>query len=713
MKKIFFYIESTIFLTSISFSQNWFIQNVSLTNSNLHSVDFVDENIGWAVGKDNTIFKTIDGGDTWINQSTNSNRIYSVDFIDENIGYVVGSANIRRTTDGGNTWIIQSIGTGQALYSVFFVNKDTGWAVGYPGKILKTTDGGINWISQMDTISEPLYSVYFLNDTIGFIAGSNLILKTTNSGQDWMVKSDNHSNSLRSIYFTDENTGYAVGSTYVPGWNHCILKSTDGGNSWSYVSIGTNLGWLNAVFFVNQDTGWVAGTGTDFRKTTDGGLSWIDQSLGLYGSDETLNSIDFVNNNIGWVVGGNGIIFKTTDSGNSWLCKSNLVTTADLNSVFFTDIQFGWIAGEDGTILHTTNSGSNWVKQSGPSTSDINSIYFIDKNLGWCAGVGLLKTTDGGSSWSSHHTYANLNSVYFVDSNNGWAVGKAGMLLKTTNGGENWFIKSSGTSEDLCSIYFIDSDIGWILGRNSFYVPGYGWFYDRRIMKSYNGGESWYYIYTHSYFGNNISVGDIYFIDQNTGWVCNPNYPLIKTTDGGNSWVEMNYEGGRTIQFINSDIGWIAGNEEGEIKKSTDGGLNWINQSTGVTVRLNSIFFLDESTGWAVGANGTILSTLFGSSVEDFENPNEFLLSQNYPNPFNPATTITYQIPQREFVTLKVYDILGREVATLVNEEKPAGSYEVEFNSHSVEGRNLTSGIYFYQLNAGGYSETKKMILLK
>ena len=96
-------------------------------------------------------------------------------------------------------------------------------------------------------------------------------------------------------------------------------------------------------------------------------------------------------------------------------------------------------------------------------------------------------------------------------------------------------------------------------------------------------------------------------------------------------------------------------------------------------------------------------------AVDDKENPvGNYKLLQNYPNPFNPTATIAYEIPQTGFVSLKVYDILGREVATLVNEEKPAGSYEVQFNASG-----LTSGIYFYQLKADGYSETNKMILLK
>ncbi|MCW8811723.1 MAG: T9SS type A sorting domain-containing protein [Ignavibacteriaceae bacterium] len=88
--------------------------------------------------------------------------------------------------------------------------------------------------------------------------------------------------------------------------------------------------------------------------------------------------------------------------------------------------------------------------------------------------------------------------------------------------------------------------------------------------------------------------------------------------------------------------------------------------------------------------------------------PSDFSLLQNYPNPFNPTTSLQYAIGSRQFVTLKVYDLLGREIATLVNEEKPAGEYEVEFNA-----TNLPSGIYFYQLNAGEFTEVKKMILLK
>ncbi len=121
------------------------------------------------------------------------------------------------------------------------------------------------------------------------------------------------------------------------------------------------------------------------------------------------------------------------------------------------------------------------------------------------------------------------------------------------------------------------------------------------------------------------------------------------------------------------------------ILKTTDGGVSWVKYISNIANNLNCIKFVNEQTGWIVGNSGIILKTTNGgvSFLEDdvvFNTPNEFLLAQNYPNPFNPITSLQYAIGSRQFVTLKVYDVVGREVATLVNEEKPAGEYEVEFN---------------------------------
>ena len=109
-----------------------------------------------------------------------------------------------------------------------------------------------------------------------------------------------------------------------------------------------------------------------------------------------------------------------------------------------------------------------------------------------------------------------------------------------------------------------------------------------------------------------------------------------------------------------------------------------------------------------LGMVGTIVASPVNGVDDEVNQPEKFQLSQNYPNPFNPTTNLQYAISSRQFITLKVYNLLGKEIATLVNEEKSAGEYKVEFN-----GNNLPSGIYFYELKAGNITQTKKMMLLK
>lgn len=132
--------------------------------------------------------------------------------------------------------------------------------------------------------------------------------------------------------------------------------------------------------------------------------------------------------------------------------------------------------------------------------------------------------------------------------------------------------------------------------------------------------------------------------------------------------------------------------------------------------------FIDSTTGYAVGENGIILKYLIETEDTYDSIITGFILYQNFPNPFNPVTKIKFTIPtsplnpspykgernRERLITLIVYDVLGKEIATLVNEEKPAGNYEVEFN-----GNGLTSGVYFYQLSADGFVQTKKMLMLK
>jgi hypothetical protein len=141
---------------------------------------------------------------------------------------------------------------------------------------------------------------------------------------------------------------------------------------------------------------------------------------------------------------------------------------------------------------------------------------------------------------------------------------------------------------------------------------------------------------------------------------------------------------------------------------------NWIVQDIipGQYVNLDSLPFIQIDPMSIPGLDTRLTNDIVSVTNEE-SFPSDYSLEQNYPNPFNPSTIIRYQIPEAGLVSLKIFDIVGNEVGTLVDEYKPAGSYEVEFNSHSDEGQNLTSGVYFYQLKVGSLIETKKMILMK
>ena len=179
---------------------------------------------------------------------------------------------------------------------------------------------------------------------------------------------------------------------------------------------------------------------------------------------------------------------------------------------------------------------------------------------------------------------------------------------------------------------------------------------------------------------------------------------ILKTTDGGVNWSPQitgtSYQL-YSVHFSDSNFGWAVGYDgnasSGIILNTTDGGINWNPTSNWSRYRFIFSSFADLNNGWAVGDNGAILHTTNGgvTFVEE-ENidkvPTEFLLSQNYPNPFNPSTKIRYSVPQSSNVTIKVFDILGNEIETLVNEEKPAGTYEITWYA-----ANLPSGVYFYQ----------------
>ena len=205
-------------------------------------------------------------------------------------------------------------------------------------------------------------------------------------------------------------------------------------------------------------------------------------------------------------------------------------------------------------------------------------------------------------------------------------------------------------------------------------------------------------------------------IDANTGYIGGSK--LFKTVNSGNSWSQMQdipqspYIYG--VEFLNEQTGFVSGS--GFLYKTTNGGTTWgVNSSLPTTNTINSIKFFDNNTGILIGDDGMILKTTNGggyylTEIVPINNsvPDEFILKQNYPNPFNPVTNINFSLPKEGFVSIKVYDVTGRMVKTLVNEVIETGNYTVTF-----DGSQFASGIYFYRLETNNFMETKRMMLVK
>jgi len=406
-------------------------------------------------------------------------------------------------------------------------------------------------------------------------------------------------------------------------------------------------------------------------------------------------------------------------------------TNQFLTSVYFVDSLYGWAVGDSGTIIHSNDGGINWVFQNSNTVYKIVDVFFLNRELGWASswntsnipfGTFLLKTTDGGQSWTSE-PYPDENlfmtTILFLDSLNGWMGGRPHALVKTTNGGLSWVQADIDTSIfaffPISSIKFYNSQYGYACG-GSFENVGLIW-------RTTNGGDKWFVI--EPGFAASEPILEIHIFDTLNVMGIGGDFEFlgvgtIRTTDGGLSW-EYEYIGipgaGVTLDFRNDNEAWTSLGGQQKFIYSLDSGATWIQIPTPDSAAIFDVIFPDSLHGFAVGNQGTILKYKppIVDALSDYDDviPNFFKLFQNYPNPFNPSTKIKFTIPNvvSSFslrTTLIVFDVLGNEIATLVNEEKPPGEYEVEWNAI-----DYTSGIYFYRFQTGSYRETKKLVILK
>jgi photosystem II stability/assembly factor-like uncharacterized protein len=672
-----------------------------------NSINVIAVTYGISIGES---MLTFDGGTTWSVQSAFPERPFrKVTFIGTT-GYAIGGGPTDKplkSTNGGLNWTSLASSIDTTKYGLKFIDASTGWMMGFGGFIQKTTNGGVTWVSQTNpaVTTKTIWSTDATDaNTVWASASDNTIIKSTNGGATYTLLPTifrPSTDDFRCIKFLITNSG---NTGFVLGERQRIARTTNGGATWDSV-YANNTGSVilyQLDFNPTNDIGLAVGTDGKILRTTNMGLTWATVTTAF---TDDFFSVKFADANTVYIGGKSGRILKSTDAGLTWNDISKRITSGTLKGVSFANNNVGFISGTSGFIAKTTNEGLTYIQQTSGVTTEFGNVKAVTPNVAYIAGYNgvILATTNGGTNWISQTSSAGTNDLLgidFLNTTTGFIGGEGGVVLKTTNGGTNWVALTPPEAGFLTwNMDFLNENTGYVCGS-----------LNGKVYKTTNSGQSWIQQLND---GSMIGMFAISFANEQTGYATGSAGKMYSTTNGGVNWTNSANLGQSIwgMDFANALTG-IAVGGGGYTFMTTDGGVTWNAPPRRTFNQLNAVHFNDDGNlAWTVGNLGLLLeydNPLVSVTQTGINVPDKFILTQNYPNPFNPSTVINYQLPVSGFVTLRVYDMMGREVYELVNADQQAGSYSVSFNA-----AKLSSGVYYYKIQAGEFIETKKMLLVK
>ena len=290
-------------------------------------------------------------------------------------------------------WIWQQSGTKSPIRDVEFLNRYTGYFCG-EGVIGKTTNAGENWtLLNHPATNKALYSINPVDSNVVYCVGMfETIIKSTNGGANWIVIRNGpwgSGHSYFSSYFINENTGW------IGGTGEKLFKTTNGGTTLDSVYLES---YMYDMYFKDSLDGVICGIGT-IHKTTNGGVNWIPANIQLYGHFYEFYKMTFVNDQYGWVIGNSNPVYRTTDFGSNWDSIGYVAGSSSTYCVHFSSQMIGWAGGSWGKFFKSTDSGFTWKRENTSTfTGYITSAYFYDDSVGWLVGNGgrIQHTTTSG-----------------------------------------------------------------------------------------------------------------------------------------------------------------------------------------------------------------------------------------------------------------------------------------------------------------------------
>ncbi len=680
------------------------------------------------------------------------------------------NASIFRSKDNGNTWIkvkdkvVSDIGLFQGIVAS---KSGTLYTLEYSTKVYKSTDFGVTWDTTTSIPSKSGFPMRLAVNSKGDVFVScyawDTVFRSTDEGRSWQnFGAEITSPDLWSLYIDKDDYVYV-------GTSSCgVYRSTDNGETWHRMNLNMLLGVIVNGVIVDND-GYVfaglQGAGV-YRSGYPEIFSWSFKSKGISAMQvESLLKTDkylF----LGTERGG---LFRTKDSGDNWELlglqqfQVGAIKVDNKNNLLMGTEGGIWLSSDDGktgtnlglnacawtfdfdennrivvgsyswppyyvTGIYYGDNYSSWTKCS---SQNAYTIYY-DKNskLYYAMDGSCSYSIDRGISWNrlpvEFSDYNSLGGNAFSINSNSLGdlfVGTNKGVARSKDKGKSWKLFSSG----LPSVYNTNADV-YIDEFDNIFVSSsdfsmYNVYKNSvGVFISCDNGETWSGFtgvwpnqgcsmkkcYNDTLYVGTYGGGAYYLPNVFSKIVYIPPLRPVKNSFIPSDTVEFHWLTKPNINNYNIQI-------------ATDSLFNNIVNDTTVVdsvykfnrTILNTRYFwrirANSKYGWCKWSDvwdftpGNPTSILTNSSV-----PTHFEICQNYPNPFNPSTTIRYDIPKESFVTLKIFNALGEEVKSLVNENKSAGSYEVKF-----DGSNLSSGVYFYRMTAGSFSQTKKLILMK
>jgi len=746
------------------------------------AIDPTNDSTIYVGGVNSGVWKTTNGGNSWIPLTDHlpslSIGALAVDPINPDIIYAgtgeenfIGQygckpyrsdqypgAGIFKSTDGGETWTQagQLFSESMCRIQTHPNNPNTVYVASVDG-IFKSTNGGDNWGLVLQGIATDVLidpdMPNIIYGAIGKPDGDNLngIYKSTNGGEEWERKI----NGLP----LPQHMGRVMLAMSLSSFGHlCIYanlsfeytpigvyKTFDGCETW--INTGFDLVgdcYKNATTVDPLDSLIVYTGGLELYKTTDGGFNWYqltywwediypyDHQLMVWGNDLTTL----------YNVSDRGV-FKSTDGGFNWIDLNNELYITQFQSVALhpTD-RFISIGGtqDRGTLLYqgTTNWEQIYPADGGVTVIDyeVPTTIFTEYVF-----LYLLKSTNMGENWEDATNGINNNddvgfyAPYVMDPNNHLKMyAGTDRIYKTTNGADNWYPISGDLTKDLGFYVSYISAISVSKSDSNVIYVGTS---DGNFQTSTDGGQSWYLMndslpnrFVMDIAIDPVDAGHVYVVfsgyDTTHVWE-STNYGVNWTDISSNlPDIPVNTIVLPTGQFQNSGVIYI-GTDFGCFKTTNNGG-QWFPFDNGLpNVVVEDMAFHDQLGFIRAATQGRSVFDVFdtaGVSISDESIsmlPEEFNLHQNYPNPFNPVTTIRYDLPEQSFVTIVIYDILGRKVKELVRPRctygEPgrvvSGMHRVVWDGTDSFGKSVGAGVYLYQIQASGFTQTRKMLLLK